>query len=77
MTIPLRFFSIPPWQFIRFSGVHVRFAENGNLITTTGIHWDDDALTFSKIKGEAIARSTAYYMEYEWILNEGLIVKNK
>jgi transcriptional regulator GlxA family with amidase domain len=56
----------------------VRFVDNGNVITTAGISAGiDGALHLvSKLKGEEIAKSTAFYMEYDkWIPNEGLVVK--
>lgn len=56
----------------------VRFVDNGNVITTAGISAGiDGALHLvSKLKGEEIAKNTAYYMEYDkWVPNEGLIVK--
>jgi transcriptional regulator GlxA family with amidase domain len=56
----------------------VRFVDNGNVITTAGISAGiDGALHLvSKLKGEEVAKNTAYYMEYDkWIPNEGLIVK--
>jgi transcriptional regulator GlxA family with amidase domain len=57
----------------------VRFVDNGNVITTAGISAGiDGALHLvSKLKGEEVARNTAYYMEYDkWVPNEGLVVKN-
>ena len=56
----------------------VRFVDNGNVITTAGISAGiDGALHLvSKLKGEEIAKSTAFYMEYDkWVPNEGLVVK--
>ena len=56
----------------------VRFVDNGNVITTAGISAGiDGALHLvSKLKGEEIAKNTAYYMEYDkWVPNEGLVVK--
>ncbi len=55
----------------------VRFVDNGNVITTAGISAGiDGALHLvAKLKGEEIAKNTAYYMEYDkWVPNEGLIV---
>ena len=55
----------------------VRFIDNGNVITTAGISAGiDGALHLvSKLKGEDVAKSTAYYMEYDkWVPKEGLIV---
>ena len=55
----------------------VRFVDNGNVITTAGISAGiDGALHLvSKLKGEDVAKSTAYYMEYDkWVPQEGLIV---
>lgn len=55
----------------------VRFVDNGKVITTAGISAGiDGALHLvSKLKGEEIAKNTAFYMEYDkWVPNEGLIV---
>jgi transcriptional regulator GlxA family with amidase domain len=55
----------------------VRFVDNGEIITTAGISAGiDGALHLvAKLKGEEIAKNTAYYMEYDkWVPKEGLIV---
>jgi transcriptional regulator GlxA family with amidase domain len=55
----------------------VRFVDNGNVITTAGISAGiDGALHLvSKLRGEEVAKSTAFYMEYDkWVPKEGLIV---
>jgi len=56
----------------------VRYVDNGNVITTAGISAGiDGALHLvSKLKGEEVAKRTAFYMEYDkWTPNEGLVVK--
>ena len=55
----------------------VRFVDNGKVITTAGISAGiDGALHLvSKLKGEEVAKSTAFYMEYDkWVPEDGLIV---
>jgi len=55
----------------------VRFVDNGEIITTAGISAGiDGALHLvAKLKGEEIAKNTAFYMEYDkWVPKEGLIV---
>jgi transcriptional regulator GlxA family with amidase domain len=57
---------------------NVRFVDNGKVITTAGISAGiDGALHLvSKLKGEDLAKSTAFYMEYDkWVPNQGLVVK--
>src|SRR5688572_300293 len=56
----------------------VRFVDNGGVITTAGISAGiDGALHLvSKLKGEDVAKHTAFYMEYDkWVPNQGFVVK--
>lgn len=56
---------------------NVRFVDNGKVITTAGISAGiDGALHMvSKLRGEAVAKETAMYMEYDkWKPGEGLVV---
>lgn len=55
-----------------------RFVDNGQVITTAGVSAGiDGALhVVAKIKGEAAARATAFYMEYEnWKPNAGKVIE--
>ena len=55
----------------------VRFVDNGKVITTAGISAGiDGALHLvAKLKGEALAKEVAAYMEYDkWVPGQGLIV---
>jgi transcriptional regulator GlxA family with amidase domain/DNA-directed RNA polymerase subunit RPC12/RpoP len=55
----------------------VRFVDNGKVITTAGISAGiDGALHLvAKLKGEAVAKDVAAYMEYDkWVPGQGLIV---
>ena len=55
----------------------VRFVDNGRVITTAGISAGiDGALHMvAKLKGEALAKDVAAYMEYDkWVPGQGLIV---
>ena len=56
---------------------NVRFVDNGKVITTAGISAGiDGALHMvAKLRGETVAKETAFYMEYDkWKPGEGLIV---
>lgn len=59
---------------------NVRFVDNGKVITTAGISAGiDGALHLvAKIKGEAVAKQVAQYMEYDkWVPGEGMIISAK
>jgi transcriptional regulator GlxA family with amidase domain len=56
---------------------NVRFVDNGNVITTAGISAGiDGALHLvARLKGDAVAKEVAEYMEYDkWVPGQGLIV---
>ncbi|KAI9437775.1 class I glutamine amidotransferase-like protein [Russula earlei] len=56
---------------------HVRFVDNGKVITTAGISAGiDGALHLvSVLKGEEVAAAVAKYMEYDkWVAKDGLIL---
>jgi transcriptional regulator GlxA family with amidase domain len=58
----------------------VRFVDNGKVITTAGISAGiDGALHLvAKLKGEAVAKEVAAYMEYDkWVPGQGLVVDRK
>lgn len=58
---------------------NVRFVDNGQVITTAGISAGiDGALHLvAKLKGEAMAREVAEYMEYDkWIPGQGLTIQH-
>jgi len=57
---------------------NVRYVDNGHVITTAGISAGiDGALHLvSRLKGDAVARQVAAYMEYDkWVPAQGLVVK--
>jgi transcriptional regulator GlxA family with amidase domain len=59
---------------------HVRYVDNGNVITTAGISAGiDGALHIvAKLKGEKLANQIAKYMEYDkYIPNQGLDLSDK
>lgn len=56
---------------------NTRFVDNGQVITTAGVSAGiDGALhVVAKLKGLAVARQTAFYMEYDkWTPSEGLVI---
>jgi transcriptional regulator GlxA family with amidase domain len=56
---------------------HVRFVDNGRIITTAGVSAGIDGALhlISRIKGEHVARDVVEYMEYDkWSPNQGLII---
>jgi transcriptional regulator GlxA family with amidase domain len=59
---------------------HVRFVDNGRIITTAGVSAGIDGALhlISKIKGDRAARDVAEYMEYDkWSPNQGLIISRE
>ncbi len=52
----------------------VRYVDNGQVITTAGVSAGiDGALhVVAKLKGLPVAAQTAFYMEYDWIPNQGI-----
>ncbi len=55
-----------------------RFVDNGQIITTAGVSAGTDGAlhVVAKIKGEAAAEATAFYMEYDrWRPGEGKVVE--
>jgi len=59
---------------------HVRFVDNGRVITTAGVSAGIDGALhlISKIKGEDVTRKVVEYMEYEkWSPNQGLIISSE
>ncbi len=56
---------------------HVRFVDNGRVITTAGVSAGIDGALhlISKIKGEHTVREVVAYMEYDkWLPHQGLII---
>ncbi|TSE05067.1 DJ-1/PfpI family protein [Aquimarina algiphila] len=53
----------------------VRYVDNGNVITTAGVSAGiDGALHMvAKLNSLAIAGETAFYMEYDWVPNRGVV----
>ncbi len=51
-----------------------RYVDNGTVITTAGVSAGiDGALhVVAKLKGLPVAAQTAFYMEYDWIPNQGI-----
>jgi putative intracellular protease/amidase/DNA-directed RNA polymerase subunit RPC12/RpoP len=59
---------------------HVRFVDNGRVITTAGVSAGiDGALHIvSRLKGPAAAAEVAKYMEYDnWVPEKGLVISHK